>query len=94
MPPTGLYEHTEARITEELRGKGEFGYYWEEYGLADGVHPINRAELDDGAAVINGVLQDIRGRNVLRVRYVTPYNFVIAARMARPSTTETLIGDW
>jgi predicted nucleotidyltransferase len=79
MPPTGLYEHTETRIAEELSGNGYFGYYWEEYGLVDGVHLIKRAELDDGAAVINGDLQDIRGRNSLRVRYVTPYNFVIAA---------------
>jgi len=79
MPPTGLYKHTDNRIAEVARGEGEWGYYWEEYGIVDGVHFVSRAEVDDGAAVIEGHLEDIRGRTEVRTRYVTPYNLVIAA---------------
>jgi hypothetical protein len=79
MPPTGLYAHTPERIAEVERGEGVFSYYWEEYGIVDGKHLITREQLDDGAAEIDGSPQDIRGRNELRSRYVTPYNFVIAA---------------
>lgn len=79
MEPTGLYPSTVSRIVESKLEGDAFGYYWEEYGLVDGRHLITRAEYDDGAAKINGELQDIHGRNVLRCRYVTPYNFVIAA---------------
>jgi hypothetical protein len=39
---------------------------------------VDRAQFDDGAAVINGRLENIRGRSELRERYVTPYNFVVA----------------
>ena len=54
------------------------GYADEEYGLVDGTIPVSRPEFDDGAAEINGELQDIIGRAELRVRYLTPYNFLIA----------------
>ena len=37
---------------------------------------IKRAEYDDGAAMIDGKPTDTRGAK-LRVRYITPYNFVI-----------------
>ena len=40
---------------------------------------VTRAEHDDGAAYIDGQLVDIRQRNELRVRFLTPYNFIIAA---------------
>jgi hypothetical protein len=79
MPPTGLYRSTHEQIAEVERGEGDFSYYWEEYGLVDGQYLITRAQLDDGAAEIDGRVQDIRGRNELRSRYVTPFNFVVAA---------------
>ncbi len=79
MSPVGFYPSTEQRIAEETSGQGIFGYYWEEYGLVDGAHLITRAQYDDGAAMIEGQLQDVRGRTELRLRYVTPYNFIIAA---------------
>ncbi|MFC5461869.1 hypothetical protein [Massilia niabensis] len=78
MSPTGLYPSAEQGISEFKPGTGAFGYYWEEYGLVDGQHLVTRGEYDDGAAVINGILQDISGRTQLRCRYTTPYNFIIA----------------
>ena len=79
MKPTGLYPKTAERIAEVKAGKSDpFPYYWEEYGLVDGQHLVTRSELDDGAATIGGALQDIRGRNEVRSRYLTPFNFVIA----------------
>lgn len=79
MEPIGIYSQTADRIAEESSGEGHFGYYWEEYGLVDGKHVITRSQYDDGAAEIEGKLEDVRGRTQLRVRYVTPYNFIIAA---------------
>jgi len=79
MPPTGLYESTVEYIASVENEDSHFGYYWEEYGLVDGIHLINRAKYDDGAAEIDGNLEDVRGRCEIRCRYVTPYNFVIAS---------------
>jgi hypothetical protein len=73
-PPIGLYEsdaERDARISER------FGYVHEEYGLYQG-RAVTRAEYDDGAAVIDGKPYRIPGVQ-LRVRYLTPYNFVLAA---------------
>jgi hypothetical protein len=77
--PTGLYKRTAERIEETTQGKSPFPYYWEEYGLVDGTHLVTREEADDGSAMIQGKLQSLRGRLEVRVRYVTKYNFVIAA---------------
>jgi hypothetical protein len=74
-PPIGIYEKTpesDARMLEL------FGYLHEEYGLYKG-RPVTRAEYDDGAAIIEGKPQQIPGTE-LRVRYITPYNFVIASQ--------------
>ena len=76
MPPTGLYKDPEKSAA---RAGARQGYSSEEYGLVDGGQLVTRAEHDDGAATIGGQLVDIRGRNELRVRYLTPFNFVIAA---------------
>ncbi len=76
MPSTGLYEQkpndVERRVSEQ-------GYDAEEYGLYRGRHLLTRAEYDDGATTIDGVLVSTSGASELRVRYITPYNFVIAA---------------
>lgn len=79
LPPIGIYERTPERIAEVAAGESLFPYYWEEYGLVDGIHPVTRAEADDGSAVIEGKLQSLRGRLEVRSRYVTKYNFIIAA---------------
>ncbi|NUJ80258.1 hypothetical protein HUN39_09475 [Methylocystis sp. FS] len=79
LSPIGLYEHTAERIAEVKAGNDVFSFYSEEYAIVDGKHLITRAQYDDGGAVIEGRLQDTRGRAKLRCRYVTPYNFIIAA---------------
>jgi predicted nucleotidyltransferase len=79
LPPIGLYQRTPEYIEEVEQGASTFPYYWEEYGLVDGTHLVTRAEADDGSAMIEGKLQSLRGRLEVRARYVTKYNFVIAA---------------
>lgn len=76
LPPSGAYSpNPEGR----RRSIELFGYDYEEYGLVDGKHIVKRGELDDGAALIGEELQDIHHRVELRVRHLTPYNFLIAA---------------
>lgn len=55
------------------------GEYHEEYALYQG-SIITRAEFDDGAAVIDGKVVDLAGKAELRIRYLTPYNFIICAK--------------
>jgi len=54
-------------------------YYCEEYGLYNGI-PVTRAEYDDDAAEINGEIVNFEGNVDLRIRYLTPYNFVVCAK--------------
>ncbi len=70
--PTGVYQHTTKRIKDYT---DHFGYMWEEYGLLNG-KPIKREEYDDGSAEIKGKVVDATDAK-LRVRYLTPYNFII-----------------
>ncbi|KMV28345.1 SEFIR domain-containing protein [Photobacterium swingsii] len=72
MEPTGLYE-----VSEDTRDPDDIDYRSEEYAIF-GEHLINRSEYDDGAAVIDGKPVDTAGQAELRVRYITPYNFIIA----------------
>ena len=76
MEPTGLYRNS---MSDKAAALEQSGYDYEEYGLVDDTKPVKRSEYDDGAAVIDGRLVDLRGRSQLRVRYTTPYNFIIAA---------------
>lgn len=68
-PPTGLYDPPSIA---SLRG-----YAREEFGLFRG-RPVSRAEYDDGFTVIDGKVVDMNREAQLRVRYVTPYNLLIA----------------
>lgn len=43
-------------------------------------HLITGAEYDDGAAVIDGKVIDIGHQARIRIRYLTPYNFIICAK--------------
>lgn len=76
MTPTGVHNYDDEKIEESVK---VFGYCSQEYGLVGSDTAVTRAEYDDGAALINGKLVDIRGKAKLRVRYLSPYNFVIAA---------------
>jgi len=77
MAPTGLYPEWHARSAEHIE---QSGYHYEEYGLFEGNHLLKREEYDDGYAMIDGNLVKTSGRSELRVRYITPYNFLIAAQ--------------
>jgi hypothetical protein len=76
MEPTGLYPNRMKDLDARLR---QNGYDYEEYGLYRGETPVSRAHYDDGAMMIDGRLVDIYQETELRIRYTTPYNFVIAA---------------
>jgi len=76
--PTGLYQHSEKWLQNHLQDKLKKGhgyYYFEEYGLWQN-KMVTRQECDDGAAIIDGKPVKIRGAE-LRLRYVTPYNFIL-----------------
>lgn len=70
--PTGLYD-TESTLWQVKRRS----FAREEFGLFRG-RPVSRAEYDDGSAVIDGKVVDMGCEAKLRVRYVTPYNLLIA----------------
>ena len=73
----GLYESVTEEHIEEYRKS--YGEYHEEYAVYNGI-PITRAEYDDDAAVIDGKVVDLENKAELRVRYLTPYNFIICAQ--------------
>jgi predicted nucleotide-binding protein len=73
--PSGVYEYEANYIDNRFSAEGPVH---EEYGEWRG-RKITRAEYDDGAAVIDGVPQRTADAE-LRVRYLTPYNFLIAAQ--------------
>lgn len=90
LPPSGAYVPNAEGSKNTI---DNFGYDYEEYGLVDGKHVVTRGEYDDGAAMIGGDLQDIHGRADLRVRHLTPYNFLIAANgspINNPAFDQTL----
>ena len=70
--PTGIYKHE--NIHERVK---HWGYIREEYAIFND-QIISREEYDDGAAEINGNVVKLNGEAVLRDRYITPYNLIIA----------------
>ena len=76
MEPTGLYQRDPDEIESAVK---HFGYCWDEYALFRGKYKVTREEYDDDAAMIEGQLTDFNGEAELRVRYLTPYNIIIAA---------------
>ena len=74
MEPVGLYQHDKEFI-RRMCEHGGFAY--EEYASFDGI-AITREEYDDGATEIDGEIVDTTGKAELRVRYLSPYNFLIA----------------
>ncbi|MFV0198151.1 hypothetical protein OBK01_08060 [Empedobacter falsenii] len=77
---TGLHNYTKEDIQRHI---DTFGYSWEEYGLIKNrfgwTKPIRREDYDDGATVIRGKVRNAMNAK-LRVRYLTTYNFIIAAK--------------
>lgn len=76
MEPIGLYEHDKESIESAV---DQIGYSTEEYAIMNNTHLVTRAEYDDAAAFRNGELIQSDGNSKSRVRYITPYNILIAA---------------
>lgn len=73
--PSGATKITKAYRVRDLQ---TFGYCSEEFGLLQN-RVITRSEYDDGVAVIDGTRIKIDGKADLRLRFLSPYNFVIAS---------------
>lgn len=73
---TGLYQYDKEHIKSWA---DKYGYYNEEYAEYEN-KKVTRSEYDDGAAVIDGKVVDLKGEAKLRIRYITPYNFIICAQ--------------
>ena len=77
MKPSGLYIWQEDEIQAHIE---KYGYCLEEFGVYQRKHFVKRSEYDDGAAIINEKIVDLDSRAIeLRVRYLSPYNLVVAA---------------
>lgn len=74
---TGLYNFKPEDIKRHI---DTFGYSIEEYGLL-GKNPIRREQYDDGATVIKDKVVDATSAD-LRVRFLSDYNFIIAAKQS------------
>jgi hypothetical protein len=77
MEPTGLYE-----VPDEIDG-----IVSEEYAVFKG-RPINRAEYDDGYTEIAGEIVELDATSELRIRHLSPYNFIIAAHSSPINNNE------
>ena len=73
----GIYENVTEEYIEEWRQS--YDEYHEEYALYNG-RAVTRAEYDDNAAVLDGKVVDLQNSAELRIRYLTPYNFIICAQ--------------
>lgn len=81
--PIGLYRETEDVLCDMVSLKG---YAKEEYGLYQNT-PITRACYDDGTAFLDGEIVDVSGA-LLRVHYLTKYNFLIASKFSPINSSE------
>lgn len=70
--PSGLNDH--ASIDDQV---AHWGYAREEFAVFRG-RPVTRAEYDDGSAIIDGQVVDLNREATIRVKYLTPYNLIIA----------------
>lgn len=77
--PSGIYDLTTSDLERMVT---EWGFASEELGYYKGRY-ISRAEYDDGYANINGEVVALRDMAELRVRHLTPFNLLIAAKASR-----------
>lgn len=82
--PSGCYPYNEDTAKEIISSMGyydeEFAVYKPSWYLPE--RKITRQEYDDGAAMIKGSHVQLHGRAHLRLRYLTPYNFILAAKFS------------
>jgi hypothetical protein len=76
MEASGIYKFDDDDIREHVK---KMKFCREEFAIYNREFLITRAEYDDGAATINGELIELNQKlTELRVRYLSPYNLVIA----------------
>ena len=80
----GCYKHSKSIIKDFVT---DIGYFNEEFALFKPcwylpTFTISRQEYDDGVAKILGRHIAIKRRANLRIRYLSPYNFIIAAKFS------------
>lgn len=82
--PCGCYLHNEDTMKYMVNKRG---YYDEEFAVFKPSwylpeRKITRQEYDDGSAMVNGKPMRLHGRAELRLRYLTSYNFILAAKFS------------
>lgn len=82
--PCGCYSHNEDTMKYMVDKRG---YYDEEFAVFKPFwylpeRKITRQEYDDGSAMVNGKPMRLHGRAELRLRYLTSYNFILAAKFS------------
>lgn len=82
--PCGCYSHNEDTMKYMVDKRG---YYDEEFAVFKPSwylpeRKITRQEYDDGSAMVNGKPMRLHGRAELRLRYLTSYNFILAAKFS------------
>ncbi|WP_310475744.1 hypothetical protein [Sandarakinorhabdus sp.] len=85
LAPTGIDDSSAERLKEAIK-EGRSTY--EEYGLTDDGMLVTREEYDDGAAERAGKIIDTSHRTEIRMRYLTPFNFVLCAQMSPINNTQ------
>lgn len=83
LPPVTNRDYFTPERIEEIRK--DLGYCTDEYAVVTQGNlelPITRQQFDDGYAEIGGKIVHIGAQAKLRVRYLTPYNFVVCAKFS------------
>ena len=82
--PCGCYSHNEDTMKYMVDKRGyyddEFAVFKPSWYLPE--RKITRQEYDDGSAMVNGKPMRLHGRAELRLRYLTSYNFILAAKFS------------
>lgn len=84
LPPIDKEYYTKERIQHNTEC---FGYCDEEYAVFNG-HPISHKEYDNGVAEIDGEHVEIAGMAEVRIRHLSPYNFVVCAKFSSINSPE------
>lgn len=79
LTPTGIDVRSAERLKEAIE---EGTSIYEEYGLTNDGMLVTREEYDDGAVEREGKIIETSSRTELRLRYLTPFNFVLCAQMS------------
>lgn len=81
--PSGAYD-IPTDLNTYPRDDNRWDYFYEEFGQYINEigerFVLTRSEYDDGGMVRNGEVIDTAGKAQLRLRFLTPYNFVICAQ--------------